>query len=221
MKPLPKLQMDNYIEYWESLYNREFFFGSGPTKLAKYAEGILGKSKGNKILEVGCGQGRDAIHFAQLGYDVDAFDISHNAIKSIKNQKEKLNLKNLNVISHDCGKEFVFENKKFDFVYSNLALQFFELEILDSILKEISRVLKNKSLFLFSTKKEGDKYYNFGEKIGEYSFKHKGIIRYFFPRKILENTLASYFDVIQFESDKHVNLDKSVSVWWKILLKNK
>jgi len=221
MNPLPKLQVDNYIEYWESLYNREFFFGSGPTKLAKYAEATLTKSNVKKILEVGCGQGRDALHFAQLGYDVDAFDISRNAIKSIKNQKEKLHLDNLNVITQDCSKKFVFEKKQFDFVYSNLALQFFELESLDTIFKEISRVLKNDSLVLFSTKKEGDKYYNFGEKISEYSFKNNGIIRYFFPREILENTLSSYFDVIQFESDKHVNLDTSVSVWWKILLKNK
>jgi SAM-dependent methyltransferase len=220
MNSLTKLDYD-YLEYWESLYNREFFFGSGPTKLAEYAEPILKKYNIKRILEVGCGQGRDALHFAQLGYNVDAFDISHNAVKFLKNQKQKLQLENLNVIIHDSSKPFDFKHKQFDFVYSNLALQFFELETLAAIFKEISRVLKTGSLFLFSTKKEGDKYYNFGEKIDQYSFKNKGIIRYFFPREILENTLLSYFDIEQFESDKHVNLDSTTSVWWKILLKNK
>jgi len=220
-KPLTRLQDNNYLQYWESLYTREFFFGTGPTKLAKFAESILENTNVKNILEVGCGQGRDAIHFAQLRYQVDAFDLSHNAIKSLQNQKKVLHLDNLNVLTHDSSMPLFYDNQQFDFVYSNLALQFFELETLDKIFKEISRTLKNKSQFLFSTKKEGDKYYNFGEKIGEFSFQNKGVTRYFFPREMLENILSKYFEITQFDSDKHVNLDSTVSVWWKILLKKK
>ena len=79
-----------YLDYWNKLYDSKFYFGTGPTKLAKKAESFLQESKVKTILELGCGQGRDAIHFAQLGYDVSALDISQKAIKSIEKVKVKL-----------------------------------------------------------------------------------------------------------------------------------
>ena len=40
--------------------------------------------KDAKILDVGCGDGRHALFFAKMDYDVDAFDISENAIRNSK-----------------------------------------------------------------------------------------------------------------------------------------
>jgi len=209
---------NEYLDYWNSLYAKKNYFGEGPTKLAILAEKLLHKTNTQKILEIGCGQGRDAIYFTQLGFDVQAFDISHNAIQSIIKTKEKIDLNKLNVFEHNAIKPLTFPDEYFDFVYSNLALQFFELNTLSKILKNISQVMRKNSLFLLSTKKEGDKYYKTGKKINENAYEHKGIIRYFYSIENLKSVLLEQFKIIEIDSDQHENLDSTVSVWWKILL---
>ncbi len=209
---------DKQISYWNGLYDKKNFFGTGPTKLATYAESILQKNKINNLLEIGCGQGRDAVHFSQLGYNVNAFDISSKAIKFVDEIKNSLELTNLNLLVHDAEQQLPYSKENFDFVYSNLALQFFNLDQLQTIFKNIADVMKKNSMFLFSTKKKGDKYYNFGNKINENAFEYSDITRYFFDKPALENVLQKHFKILEFSEDSHKNLDSSVSVWWKILV---
>ena len=79
--------------------------------------------KGAKILDVGCGDGRHALYFAGLGFQVDAFDISPNAISKIDYLKKK---HNLNVNTYVCD-VFGFEFKcKYDLVIMHGVLQFVE-----------------------------------------------------------------------------------------------
>jgi len=212
------MSKNEYLNYWNTLYAKKNYFGEGPTKLAKLAEKLFQEKNTQKILEVGCGQGRDAIYFSHLGYNVHAFDISSNAIQSINSVKENMNLNKLNVFEHNVTEPLIFPNDHFDFVYSNLALQFFELETLSKILQNISKVMQNNSSFLLSTKKEGDKYYKTGKKINDNAYENKGIIRYFHPIEDLKSILSEQFDIVNIDSDRHENLDSSVSVWWKILL---
>lgn len=209
---------DKRLSYWNGLYDKKNFFGTGPTKLAKHAESLLEKNEINNLLEIGCGQGRDAVHFSQLGYNVNAFDISSKAIKFVEDIKNSLELTNLNLTVHDVEKPLPYSNTSFDFVYSNLALQFFNLDQLQTIFTNIVNAIKKDSMFLFSTKKKGDKYYEFGNKINENAFEYSGITRYFFDKSTLENVLQKHFKILEFSEDSHKNLDSSVSVWWKILV---
>ena len=77
--------------------------------------------------------------------------------------------------------------------------------------------------FLDSSKlpdlKKGDKYYNFGNKISDDAFEHKGITRYFYDKPILEKILENHFQILSFEEDKHTNPNLTTSVWWKIQVK--
>jgi SAM-dependent methyltransferase len=210
---------ENKIDYWNVLYSKDYFFGSGPTKLAKLAYSIIKDKPIKKILEIGCGQGRDAIYFSQNRYDVEAFDISENAIKFVNNIKQILGLTNLNAFIHDVEKPLPYSPEYFDFVYSNLALQFFDLNILDKVFQNVSKLMKKNSLFFFSTKKKGDKYYKSGNKVTDDAFEYKGITRYFFDSAVLKNLLSNHFEIVKIDSDMHTNLDSSTSVWWKILVK--
>ena len=168
-----------YLKYWNSLYAKGDYFGTGPTKLAISAEPIIKTKHVQKILDIGCGQGRDTLFFSKLGYHVNSIDISKKAIEHIIKTKERLNLNHISATTHDIEKPFPFPENSFDFIYSNLALQFFNTFKLDKIFSNIVKIMKKDSLFLFSTKKEGDKYYQFGNKINEYAFEYKGITRYF------------------------------------------
>jgi cyclopropane fatty-acyl-phospholipid synthase-like methyltransferase len=215
------LNENKYLEYWNDLYKNINYFGTGPTKLAIFASEILEKNTCSNMLEIGCGQGRDAIHFSQLGYNVHAFDISKNAVHFVNEIKKSSNLSNLEINVHNVEEPFLFESEFFDFVYSNLALQFFNLESLKKIFSNISHVTKKNSLFLMSTKKKGDKYYNFGKQISENAFENKGIIRYFYELDELKEAFSEHFDLIEYDSHQHENLDTTTSIWWKLLLKKK
>ena len=207
------------LGYWNDLYSQNDYFGSGQTILANFAKEIIEKNSLKNILEVGCGQGRDSIYFAKLGYDVVAFDLSKNAIKFVEKVKKEENLKNLQLFVHDAQKIFNFQNLKFDLVYSNLALQFFNKSQLEKIFSNISDKMGQNSFFLFSTKKSGDKYFDFGTKISNNAFEYKGITRFFFNKDELEKLLKQNFEIKYFDEDNHENPDNTVSVWLKILVK--
>ena len=207
------------LDYWNKLYSKENYFGTGQTILANSAKELIDKYSIQKILELGCGQGRDSVFFAKYGYDVTATDISENAINFVEKLKNKHDLKNLNLFVHDTEKSFDFLNEKFDLVYSNLALQFFDLSQLSNIFSRIYNIMNKNSFFLFSTKKPGDKYFNFGNKISNNAFEYKGITRFFFENDQIRDILKDYFDIIFFEDDEHVNFDGTKSVWWKILVR--
>jgi len=81
--------------------------------------------------------------------------------------------------------------------------------------------MKKNSSFLLSTKKEGGKYYKTGKKINDFAYEYNGITRYYPPISDLKSILLQQFEMITVNSDRHENLDSSVSVWWKILLKKK
>ena len=83
------------LGYWNNLYTKNDYFGTGQTILANFARDVIEKNSIKNILELGCGQGRDSIFFAKLGFNVTAVDISENAIKFVKKIKNEQNFKNL------------------------------------------------------------------------------------------------------------------------------
>ena len=215
------MKEEKIISYWSDMYSRPNVFGTGPTKLAKMANDLIHDNSIKNILEIGCGQGRDCIFFAEKGYSVETFDISENAIRFVNKTKESFNLKNLNAIVHDVTEPFSYPNIFFDFIYSNLALQFFNIDRLEKIFNNIYTVMKEESTILFSTKKKGDKYYDFGTKISEDAYEYKGITRYFYDKSILEHMFEQQFEILYFDDDRHTNPNSTISEWWKILLKKK
>jgi len=215
------LKEEKIISYWSDMYSKPNVFGTGPTKLAKIAHDLIQDKPVKNVLEIGCGQGRDSIFFSEKGYFIETFDISKNAITFVNKMKESFNLKNLNAIVHDVTETFPHSNMFFDFIFSNLALQFFDIDTLEKIFNNIDRVMKDEATILFSTKKKGDKYHDFGTKISEDAYEHKGITRYFYDKSILEQMLEQKFEILRFDDDRHTNPNSTVSEWWKILLKKK
>jgi len=81
-------------------------------------------SKKNKILDLGCGEGRDAIYLLNDGYNVMAVDYSHTVIKKCKelsNNKYNESFKQFDLIKDKM-------NCRFDFIYSIAVLHMFVLD---------------------------------------------------------------------------------------------
>ena len=76
-------------EVSEADYGRERHWGSfysgnvAPKKPSPFAEAVAGQLEpGTKLIEIGCGNGRDACFFARSGYDVVAIDRSPEAVEA-------------------------------------------------------------------------------------------------------------------------------------------
>lgn len=77
--------------------------------------------KESKIMELGCGEGRDAILLLNKGYNVLATDYSKSAIakcNELTSNKYKENFKQFDLITDDM-------DEKFDFIYSIAVIHMF------------------------------------------------------------------------------------------------
>ena len=77
---------------YDKQYKTENLFGEPYPELIDF---FSTHSKRGKLLDLGCGQGRDAIPIARLGYNVTAIDKSKVGIKQmiLKSQKEGLKIR--------------------------------------------------------------------------------------------------------------------------------
>jgi len=73
----------DYEEYYRE--NRQAL-GEPTPEFVKFFENY--EQKGSKVLDVGCGQGRDALFIARLGHHVTAIDLSPSGIADLQKDAE-------------------------------------------------------------------------------------------------------------------------------------
>jgi len=103
-------------EEFENLYEKQ---GEAPWTFEHPTEEIVilfekGEIKG-KILEIGCGEGHNAIYLASKGLDVTAIDFSENALKHARQHAKKARVE-CNFLTKDYH-NLESINNKFDFIF--------------------------------------------------------------------------------------------------------
>lgn len=120
--------------------------------------------KGDKILDVACGPGRDAKFFSEKGFKVVGIDLS---AKSIEKAMEIAPLASFQLMDiRDIDKKIEFTDSGFNGIWFNAGLLSVEKKFALPILTSLFRILKDKGVLLVSVKEgigEGfqmDKRYN-------------------------------------------------------------
>ena len=135
---------------WNKVYSDySSFFGDQQSKFALMCYEKFVNHKVKKVLELGCGQGRDSLFFASKGLDVTAIDSSEVAIENLTIKAKEMNidikLKNISALEG-----IPYPDNYFDTVYSHM---FYNMGFNDNELKflfsESNRVLKNKVYYHF------------------------------------------------------------------------
>jgi SAM-dependent methyltransferase len=95
-------------------------------------------ASGLKVLDVGCGQGIDAIEYARAGADLTGIDLTPRHVELARRNLEALGLE-ADIVEGD-GEQLPFADETFDRVSSNGVLH--HTPDIDAALREIHRVLK-------------------------------------------------------------------------------
>lgn len=109
--------------YDEAYAQAAFYWGQEPSALAKEAAALLTAAQrpAARVLDIGSGEGRDAVYFARCGFQVDALEISAPGIEKIRrfSAAAKCDVR----VLHADMLDFVLTGA-YDLVYSMGSLQF-------------------------------------------------------------------------------------------------
>jgi SAM-dependent methyltransferase len=183
-------------EIWDKVYSGdESFFGESASHFAEMSYSDIKKQGVKKLLELGCGQGRDTIFFASNDLDVHALDSS---IIAVENLHKKLREKNISIdLKHfDARQGIPFSNNFFDAIYAHM---FFNMRFTDEELKflfiESNRVLKNNGILYFSVRSDKDAQYDTGKKLDINIYEINGFQIRFFTKSQIRFFLSDQFEI--------------------------
>lgn len=181
---------------WNTAYNDiTSFFGDTPSQFALSSYEYIKNAR--KMLELGCGQGRDTLLFASKGIEIEALDYSPVGIERLQKLASEKNLSNLHASVFDARNGLPFNNNEYDAVYSHMFFTMrFTWDELEAIVHEVNRVLKNNGFHFFSVRNRNDRVYGKGIKIDENIYDYKTFQVRFFSREDVEK-LAEGFKILE------------------------
>ena len=199
---LDKKILDKQVQHWENYYTTNpDTFGTSPSAAAIKAAETFNKEGITNILELGAGQGSDALFFAQKGFHIQVLDYSQTGVDKIIKKAKTLGVDKLITGKiHDVRNPFPFTNEKFGGCFSHMlycmALTTKELQFLSD---EILRVLKNGGVNIYTVRHTGDGDYKNGIHRGEDLYENDGFIVHFFSKEKVKQ-LSNGFDIVNIEN---------------------
>lgn len=140
--------MNQTIKYYDE-NAKDFFENTKNADMTELYNSFLKYIKdGAKLLDLGCGSGRDTKYFLDKGYDVVAIDASSEMVRLSSQLTGKQTL-------HMTFEDLNFENE-FDGIWACASLLHVSREKIDDVLYKIARALKDNGV-LFASFKLGDK----------------------------------------------------------------
>jgi SAM-dependent methyltransferase len=180
-------------EIWDSLYRERGSIdvaSAPPTDFAVRVGALL--TKPSDILELGCGAGWDAAHFASLGHRVLATDFSDAVIAAGRRRFE--GAEGLTFEAQEIAEPFPAAAATYDLVYARLSLHYFDDATTRRVFAEVACVLRPNGLLAFMCKSTEDRLYGEGDPMGPDMF-HSHHLPHFFSEAYTRDVLAARFDV--------------------------
>ena len=199
---LNKEYLNNQEQHWENTFStRPKMFGDSPSSAAIKAAETFKKAGLTKILELGGGQGRDTIFFAQSGFQIQVLDYCQSGVDSIIKQANRLGLtRSITATIHDARKKIPFKNESFDGCFSHmLYCMAFTTKELVYLSSELHRVLKPGGINIYTVRHTGDADYKTGVHRGEDLYETGGFIVHFFSKEKIKK-LSTGFEIVSIDS---------------------
>ena len=134
---------------YEKQYDDDhYFWGVVPSTMCLKVLELLPPDRPLKLLDIGCGEGKDAVFFARCGYDVGAFDISEAGLEKVKRLADAARV---NVHTFRANIWDYRLNECYDVLYSSGALHYIKPELRDEIMENYKTHVNTNGLVAFHT----------------------------------------------------------------------
>ncbi len=127
----------NYEKWYEECDG--YYWGLEPAELCYEIEKIIPADKDIKVLDIGCGEGKDAVYFAKKGYKVSAFDITESGIRKTKALAQKEGVE-IDAFVADINDMNI--NDEFDIIYSTGTIQYLEEDKKDIFFEKVKKMTR-------------------------------------------------------------------------------
>ncbi|MEV7969444.1 class I SAM-dependent methyltransferase [Sphaerisporangium sp. NPDC088356] len=144
------------------------------------------------LLELGCGQGHDALYVADRGYAVRALDLSPIAIEQANRNREAHRDGEVEFLRHDTAEPLPFQAETFEGIYSYLALHYFDDVTTRAVFGELRRVMRPGGTLAFCVKSTSDLLFGKGDLLEPDMYCLNGHVRHFFDRRYAADLLRSW-----------------------------
>ncbi|WP_149093794.1 methyltransferase domain-containing protein [Paenibacillus terrae] len=147
-KLLGYVSRDKTITIYEEEYKtQEYYWGTEPNKVCYQVLQFMPPNKHIKLLDIGCGEGKDAVFFARNGYDVTAFDVSDAGIEKTKRLAEKIGV-HVNVFKADILDYRL--DTHFDVIFSSGVLHYIKPEFRKEIFENYKQYTNPNGSHIFN-----------------------------------------------------------------------
>ena len=161
--------------YWNQYYHNQIC-STQPSPFAQYVSTLV--EPGKTLVDLGCGNGRDALFFAGQGLDVLAIDLSRAAVNQL----------NQNPVDHArflCGDFIASDAHKpdsYDYAYSRFTIHAINQKQESMLLQAMFRALKPGGKFFVEVRSVNDPLYGKGKAVERNAFFYDNHYRRFIVR---------------------------------------
>jgi len=187
--------MDKY--YWDIFYKKKSAVNF-PSPFAEFCIKNYIK-RGSKILELGSGNGRDAIYFSKKQNHVIAIDQSIESFSFIdKAPNHTTSPMRIESINNDFIKYDYMQHVGVNIVYSRFTLHAISIEEEQMVLDKTFQLLSSGGRFLIEARTTKDSLYGVGEHLGGHAYYTDHYRRFIDTKSFIKSTISIGFDVEYF-----------------------
>jgi len=121
-----------FTHYEEKYSDEKYYWGIVPNKLCYEIMRLCPPVKPYRVLDIGCGEGKDAVFLAKNGYEVTAFDIAEAGLDKAKKLAEHHKVKvdffkaDINEYTPNTPFDIIYSSGVFHYISANRRNGFFE-----------------------------------------------------------------------------------------------
>jgi SAM-dependent methyltransferase len=188
----------NDSAYWDAYYN-ENPPKNDPSDFAKSILTYL--QRGKRLVDLGCGNGRDTLFFMEKGINVLGVDRSQVAIDALRNIT--VTQKNAEFLCDDFIDNPLIYNRKYDYFYSRFTIHSITENEQNILLSNVYNSLNNGGLFFIEVRGIHDDIYAKGENAGRNAYIYNNHFRRFIVNDELTEALSNRgFEILYNEESR-------------------
>lgn len=185
LKPQEQHQTKKYKTYWDAYY-KAATLTQRSSDFARFALPYM--QKGGLLIDLGCGNGRDSLFFAENGLKVTSVDLSSAAIDLVCSLRGELPVF---AVCDDFVISKALFSIEYNYCYSRWTLHSLDEQQEKEIIRNVYNALKPGGLFFIEARTVRDDIYGVGEQVGQHAFIHNQHYRRFLDPDVLADQLRT------------------------------